>query len=331
MSARCAAASAAHTELSACACACACVFPLLPSPSASLPFPSRSQFVTSVFYKPRAPRHGAGRAAQPPAASDAPPAGEARGAGWGNGGRSGIAFVRLSIPQASTRRDDKAGRDYVSYEVEAVLGVRGATMCLRSSRRYSHFCLLHTMLLRELGSRGQYAATVGRLLPPKRTFGNFDAAFIAERRAALERYLQACVGCEAVRSSAPFCHFIDAAPSQAPQLAQPQAPSAGPNPSSYGLLGRVCAKQGYLLKLSGRRLAWRARYVCLCEGQLLAYYSEAVANPFTPLHALHAPAAQIRRHSLVRRSASALPPCPRASPRLRLTRRARPLRAALPR
>ncbi|KAJ1639169.1 hypothetical protein T492DRAFT_140550 [Pavlovales sp. CCMP2436] len=124
------------------------------------------------------------------------------------------------------------------------------------------------MLRQEFGSRGVYTAS--RLLPPKRTFGNLDASFVAERRVALERYLCACIESETICNSAAFCHFVDGAK----------------------------RAESYLLEQSSRRVSWKSRFFCLYDTELLFYYSEAVSNPFQPLNLVHVTGASVRRASL---------------------------------
>jgi hypothetical protein len=259
----------------------------------------RDAYVTTVLYKPRyaadagtpgLPRRGGNRLQASSERRD------------GGGARRSIRYLSAQIPKTTIKRDDKAARDYIAYDVEAVIVVRGAQMTLRSERRYTHFRLLDQMLRREFGSRGVY--TAARLLPPKRTFGNLDTGFVAERRLGLERYLQACIECEHVSISVAFSQFIDSGGgmSEAGGGCEPSSSAAQllARPESHALLERISTRQGYLLKQSSRRVSWRSRYFCLYDTELLYYYCEGVCDPFQPLNIVHVAGAAVRRIALVR-------------------------------
>lgn len=64
-------------------------------------------------------------------------------------------------------------------------------------RRYSHFLELHTTLL----ATYPHVQPSPPPLPPKRWFGGSNPAFIEQRRAALEAYLEGLLANEALRQS----------------------------------------------------------------------------------------------------------------------------------
>ena len=233
----------------------------------------KDRSVTQLLYKPgmdtiRARSHAA-------AAASAGAAGAGATAGMAPVRRASeirnisrdVQLRSVRVPGSQRDRDEN-GLEFTVYLVDSVLVVHGVQTTLRSDRRYTHFQLLHQLLLKE------FATLIPQALPPKRAFGNLQSQFVEERRIALERYLQLCLSTPEVALSSTFCNFLEA---DVPGRDFSKLDDA------QGVMGAACTKQGYLLK-RGRRLAsWKRRCFCLCASELFYYYTAEMSNPFQPL------------------------------------------------
>jgi len=178
-----------------------------------------------------------------------------------------LQSVRISGTQ---RMRDVSGHEYIVYAIESSIALQGMQTTLRVERRYKHFHMLDQLLHQQFGPR-----VVPQALPAKRAFGNLQPSFVEERRLALERYLQLCIGVPQIAASSIFCNFVEA--DTQPQQDFVEVASA------TQLLERVATLQGRLLKYGRRLAAWKRRYFCLCGGALHYYYSVEMSNPFQPL------------------------------------------------
>jgi len=186
----------------------------------------------------------------------------------------GVMVRSVRIP-ATQRQREEGGGEVTYYLVESALSVHGTQTTLRSARRYKHFDLLDTMLHKEFG------ALVPQAMPAKRVFGHMQPGFVEERRAALERYLQLCIGVPEIANSSTFCMFVEADGGK--EFTGPQRDFGHQTQGSAKLIEQVGYRQGYLYKLGRRVSSWKRRYFCLCDGDLFYYYSLEMSNPFKPL------------------------------------------------
>jgi hypothetical protein len=181
--------------------------------------------------------------------------------------QSVLQSVRLS---GAHRLRDVSGHEYIAYAIESCIALQGMQTTLRVERRYKHFLMLDQLLHQQFGPR-----VVPQALPAKRAFGNLQPGFVEERRLALERYLQLCIGVPQIAASSIFCNFVEADTRTQQDFANVASASC--------LLERVSSLQGRLLKYGRRLAAWKRRYFCLCDGALHYYYSVEMSNPFQPL------------------------------------------------
>jgi hypothetical protein len=178
-----------------------------------------------------------------------------------------LQSVRIS---GAHKLREVSGHEYIAYGIESCLALQGMQTTLRVDRRYKHFHMLDHLLHQQFGPR-----LVPLALPAKRAFGNLQPVFVEERRLALERYLQLCIGVPQIAASSIFCNFVEADTRAQGDFAHVA--------SATRLLERVSTLQGRLLKYGRRLAAWKKRYFCLCDGALHYYYSVEMSNPFQPL------------------------------------------------
>lgn len=234
----------------------------------------KDRSITQFLYKPAGP-NGRPRSL-----------GLSQGAGDGGSPSEAVGAMRLSgrppdaLPVQSVlqsvrisgahRLRDVSGHEYIAYAIESCIALQGMQTTLRVERRYKHFHMLDQLLNQQFGQR-----VVPQGLPAKRAFGNLQPGFVEERRLALERYLQLCIGVPQIAASSIFCNFVEADTRAQQDFAHVA--------STTRLLERVSTLQGRLLKYGRRLAAWKRRYFCLCDGALHYYYSVEMSNPFQPL------------------------------------------------
>ena len=127
-----------------------------------------------------------------------------------------VSPILCELPSDAVRRESRAFSAATrNATISNVVSVGGHTEYVivmkchgeewRIQRRYREFRELHTALQREFAS--QYLSR--HVVPPKKTFGNKEQDFVAERRMLLQHYIRELLNDQIISQSVTFRNFVE--------------------------------------------------------------------------------------------------------------------------